>query len=185
MLSDLTALLRAENADQQQTGAHHASFESGATVEVESSGTYLNIGEPLCDAQCNCEIDVLATIEPTAPGIRPAEVGTFDVMVSNPSGLSGTRSQAFEIIMDPSRFDVNRSDSTTRDRLDGKDLVWLSRLVGSQENDPTYDPDFDFDGDGWIDGRELSYLVTNNFGGCWNGADWSVAACPNALQQGG
>jgi len=162
-----------------------SSFEPGASVEFESAGSFIENQGGNCDAQCNCEIDLLATVEPTAPGTRPAEVGSFTVTVSNPSGLSGTRSQAFEITMDPARFDVNRSDTTTRDRLDGKDLVWLSRLVGSHENDATYDPDFDFDGDGWIDGRELSYLVTHNFGGCWNGDDWSVAACPNALQQGG
>jgi len=162
-----------------------SSFEPGATVEIDNSHAYLENEGGSCDAQCNCEIDLVATVEPTAPGLRPAQVGTFTVTVSNPSGLSGTRSQAFEITMDLSRFDVNRSDTTTRDRLDGKDLVWLSRLVGSQESDATYDPDFDFDGDGWIDGRELSYLVTHNFGGCWDGAGWNVAACPSALQQGG
>ena len=76
---------------------------------------------------------------------------------------------------------MNRSDDVTRNRLDGKDTVWMARAFGVQEGDALYQPDFDLDGDGWVDGEDLAYLASN-LGGCWNGTDWSVAACPTELR---
>ena len=46
---------------------------------------------------------------------------------------------------------------------------------------PLYDPDFDFDGDGWVDGQDLAYLASN-MGRCWDGAAWTLAACPANLR---
>ena len=56
------------------------------------------------------------------------------------------------------------------------DTVWLSRLFGNDETDPLWDPDFDFDGDGWIDGSDLAYLASN-LGKCWSGTGWTAQAC--------
>ena len=86
-------------------------------------------------------------------------------------------SLCFDVLIEPSRFDVNQSDEGTAGRIDGKDTVWLARHFGSQEGGPTYDPDYDFNGDGWIDGSELAHLGSE-FGECWNGSGWSGSACP-------
>ena len=98
------------------------------------------------------------------------------VSVTNPDRTFGEKPDAFEVLINPSRFDVNRSDASTRTRLDGKDTVWMARLFGSQEPDALYDPDFDLDGDGWVDGQDLSYLASN-LGRCWSGSAWNVGAC--------
>ena len=103
--------------------------------------------------------------------------------VSNPDSVFGMKSQAFEVLLNPARFDINRSDSTTTNRIDGKDTVYLSRQFGLNEFDPNYDADDDFDGDGWIDGLDLVYIASN-LGKCWSAStkSWTIAACPAALQ---
>jgi hypothetical protein len=147
------------------------SFRAGATIEIDNPHVFL--GPP--SISCT-EIRLAATVEPTAENMRAAQVGSFRITVTNPEGLAGTRTQAFEVLINPSRFDVNRSDEGTAGRIDGKDTVWLARHFGSQEGGSLYDPDYDFNGDGWIDGAELAYLG-GSFGGCWNGAAWSGSAC--------
>jgi len=53
------------------------------------------------------------------------------------------------VVINPARFDVNQSDATTKNRIDGKDTVYVSRnfAMKNQQN-ANYDPDDDFDGDG-------------------------------------
>jgi len=138
---------------------------------------------------CNT-IQVLATIEPITSGLA-ARAGAYTLTVSNPGGESTTTQNAFEVVEDPARFDVNRSDGDTTDRLDGDDIVWLSRLFltcfaspgtadmpcSDQQASADFDPAYDFNGDCWIDGADLAFLTNDFFGACWDGATWKVSAC--------
>jgi len=124
---------------------------------------------------CN-QIQALVTVEPTAEGVAPAKVGDVSVTVTNLTGLTSTE-PAFEVLINPARFDINQSIPTTDGRLDGLDTIWIATLGGVQFGGTTYDPDFDFDGDGWIDGNELAY-IGSNFGLCWDGSSWKLSACP-------
>jgi hypothetical protein len=161
-----------------------ANFQQGASLEIDNPNVIL---EAIQVVNCN-SITANVTVEAMAPGIRAAEVGDFSLTVTNPSGISSD--SGFEVIIDPARFDINRTTASTTDRLDGQDTVWLSRLVGvctqpASPNcavpDATYDPDYDFNGDGWVDGEDLAYLASG-LGRCWNGSNWTVAACPDSLR---
>jgi hypothetical protein len=146
-----------------------ANFKPGALVEVDNPHVALtSVAVPTCN-----RIQFLATVDPLAPGLRAAEVGSFEVTVQNPSDVFGKKSNAFTVTINPARFDVNKSDPKTRDRLDGKDTVWLSRTFGAQAGDPLYAPDHDFTGDGWIDGDDLAHLAAN-LGRCWSGSAWGT-----------
>ncbi|HKQ60594.1 MAG TPA: hypothetical protein VJS92_04865 [Candidatus Polarisedimenticolaceae bacterium] len=150
-----------------------ASFDPGASVTVDNPNVFLdNVSRQSCT-----RMQAAVTIEPTAGNVRPAQIGRFKITVTNPNGTSGSKAQVFEVLVNPSRFDVNQSDPATDGRLDGLDTIWLARVFGSQEGGALYDPDLDFDGDGECDGNDLAYLASN-FGRCWNGSAWSAAACP-------
>ena len=102
----------------------------------------------------------------------PSEIGDASITLQNLNDLSITE-QVFEVLINPARFDVNTSATLETDgRLDGMDYIWIRRFGGLQ-----YDPDFDFDGDGLVDGIDLMY-VANDFGHCWDGDSWKVSACP-------
>jgi len=147
-------------------------FKSGATVQIDNPNVALT-----STTIVNCQrIDLGVAVAPAGAGQRPAQAGKFSVAVTNSDGTYGTRTEAFQVLINPFRFDVNRSDATTLGRLDGKDTVWLARFFGSQEPDALYDPDFDLDGDGWVDGEDLVFLATN-LGRCWSGSTWNVGAC--------
>ena len=118
---------------------------------------------------------MVATVEPTTEGVQPAQVGESTLVLANPNGLTDS-SITFEVDIDPARFDVNVSVPDTVGRLDGLDAAWMSVIFGTQIGDGGYDPDFDFDGDGWVDGVDLAYLGSN-FGECWDGATWKASAC--------
>jgi hypothetical protein len=154
-------------------------FQSGAVVDLGNPNVLLTSVQVL---SCT-HIQLLATVEPTASNVRPAHIGRLDLTVSNSDSVFGMKSQAFEVLLNPARFDVNQSDSTTRNRIDGKDTVYLSRQFGINESDPNYDADDDFDGDGWIDGQDLVYIASN-LGKCWSASSksWSITACPSGLQ---
>ena len=153
------------------------SFAPGADLEIDNPNVFL---ESVSTISCS-EIEVVATVEPTASGVRAAEVGRFQVTVTNPDGLSYSKNNGFEVLIDPSRFDVNQADGTTSGRIDGKDTIWLSRHFGSREGDALYEPDFDFNGDGWVDGEELARLA-GNLGRCWSGSSWTANSCPTDLR---
>lgn len=155
-------------------------FQSGAEVDL-GADSHVNLGSTSV-VSCT-HIQVLATVEPTAPNVRPAQVGRLDIAVVNPDDVFGVKAQAFEVLINPARFDVNRTDTATRDRIDGKDTIYLSRVFGLSEANANYDPDNDFDGDGWVDGTDLAYIASN-LGRCWSSASgsWSAAACPAGLR---
>lgn len=165
-----------KQGDQVVTQIHGSNFKPGARVTINNPRVRLN---SVTVIDCN-RIDVDAVIDPDGPGNRPAQSGLFTVSVDNPDGIYGLRNDGFEVEVDPSRFDVNQSTTATRGRLDGADTVWLSRLFSSHDGvDALYDPDFDFDGNGWIDGVDLNFLATN-LGRCWNGTAWTTQACSAA-----
>jgi hypothetical protein len=162
-----------------------ANFPADTELAIDNPNVRFDSITVACD-----RISAMVTVEPTTEAVRAAEVGVFDLRVKNLSdGLEATT--AFEVLIDPARFDVNQSDDFTTDRLDGKDTVWLARRFGTcmipasaakpcppRAEDGRYDPRFDFSGDGWVDGDELS-ILGSNLGACWNGSAWSDSACGN------
>ena len=162
----------ARQGDRLTLDIEGANFQPGASIEIDNPEISLRSATVL---SCT-RIQAAATIEPTAKGVQPAQIGRFAVSIINPDRVFGARFEAFEVRVDPARFDVSRSEESTRDRLDGKDAVWISRVFASQVGTPSYDPDADFDGDGWVDGTDLSF-VASQMGFCWNGSTWAAAAC--------
>lgn len=159
-------------------------FMSGVNVEVDNPNVFV---DSVTASQCNTLV-VGLTVEPLSPGVRAAETGSFALSVVNPDLVYGTRSGAIQVDLDSARFNFNQSDATTADRIDGKDLVWLAQVFGVSEGNALYDPDYDLDGDGSIDGADLSYIASN-MGGCWNGENWTssgsgwdIQACPVGLR---
>lgn len=154
-----------------------ANFRSGASVEINNPRvTLASVAVLSCD-----RIQLLATVEPRANNVAPAHIGRFTVTVVNPDSIFGSRSDAFEVAINPARFDINKSEESTSGRLDGRDTVWLARRFGGREGTASYDPNSDFDGDGWVDGNDLAYIASN-LGRCWTGTGWANNACPQGLQ---
>lgn len=152
-------------------------FQSGASLEVANPNVFLASTTVL---DCS-HVQAAVTIEPTAAGVRPAEVGLFDVTVVNPDNVFGLRANGFEVQIEPARFDLMNQPGPSQGRLDGRDTIEVSTMFGGREGDALYHPDGDFNGDGWIDGQDLAYLA-GNLGKCWTGSAWAVAACPAGLQ---
>ena len=165
----------AMQGDQIVMDINGANFETGAVVDLGNPQVVLTA---VSVVSCN-QIQLIATVEPTATGVHPAQIGRLDVTVSNPDSVFGTKSAGFEVLINPARFDVNQSDATTKNRIDGKDTVYVSRNFAVNQQNVNYDPDDDFDGDGWVDGDDLAYIATN-FGRCWSSTtkSWSLSACP-------
>ncbi len=162
-----------------------ANFQAGAEVIVDGSGLPVDIGgNPLLRldsssvTSCN-EIRVQIEVEATVRGLRAMQVGNFTIglEVRNPDTVFGARSRSLDVAYGLQRSDINRSDALTLNRVDGQDLVWLVYSHGTIEGDSRYNPDADLDGDGQVDGVDLSYLGAD-FGQCWTGSTWSSAACP-------
>jgi hypothetical protein len=171
--------------DQATLNITGANFGSGAELLYDESVIPADIvGNPLIRfdnvSVLSCtQMQAMVTVEPTSRGVRAMELGDhqIDFSVRNPDSIFGSRTVSLEITFDQFRSDINRSDSTTSDRVDGKDLVWLAYAYGSSEGEPYFNPDADLDGDGLVDGVDLAYLATS-FGLCWNGIGWSSSACP-------
>ena len=153
------------------------SFRPAASVQIDAPGVTV---ESVDYFSCR-EMRINGSIAPDGPGRQPALIGRFDLRVTNPEGLQGTRTQAFEVLPDPARFDLSRADPFTADRLDGQDVILLLRRFGTRPGDSAYDPDTDLTGDAWIDGDDLA-LIAGLMGHCWNGHGWTLAACPPALR---
>lgn len=150
-----------------------ANFPPNSTVAIPESSVVV---DGVLVVSCN-RIDAAFMAPPSAGEPRPALVGTHEMWVHTPDGLVGQRPSALTVKIDPFRFDLNRSDPSTVDRIDGKDLVWLARQFATNYSLPLYDWAYDFDGDGWVDGVDLAFLAAN-LGRCWAGTTWTIAACP-------
>jgi hypothetical protein len=171
--------LRVMQGGQAVLDVTGGNFQPGATVSLNDSNILLGSVSVL---SCT-HLQVLATVEPTAGGVQPAHVGKHDVTIVNPDDVYGLQIQGFEVLINPARFDINKSDSATTNRIDGKDTIYLSRNFGASYPSTDYDPDYDFDGDGSIDGTDLSYIGAS-FGKCWSSSagTWSASACPVGLR---
>ena len=147
------------------------------------------------DLVVTCDrVELVPTVEPLVPGVRPAPAGTYRMTLRTTDGVQQAPPRDFVIDIDAARANVNtESTPATELRLDGADLASLLRLY--MQCDPlvlgsscasgdagNYDPDFDFDGDGRIDGSDLAEMMGSRWGGCWNGSSWSAAACPQWLR---
>jgi hypothetical protein len=153
-----------------------ANFAPGATLEFDATSLE---GEPLVTVgslSATCEsIQALVAVEPGAPGARAMEIGAHEFEVRNPDGVVGN--QTYEVTINPARFDINRTDADTSDRVDGKDLVWLAYAHGTSEGQSRFNADADLTGNGSVDGEDLAYLAAA-FGSCWSGSSWDASACP-------
>ena len=147
-------------------------FKPGAVVEIDNANVFLDSASVQA---CN-RIQVATTVEPTAANMRPAEIGQYRITVTNDDDLAD-EAQVFQVLINPERFDIVSDAGPSQNRIDGRDSIYLGRLFGSREGQALYDPDLDFDGDGWIDGSDLTYLASN-MGRCWNGSQWTTGACP-------
>jgi hypothetical protein len=165
--------------DQVVVDVLGANFQTGATIDLGNPNVILTGVTVL---SCN-HMQLIATVEPTAATVRPAEIGRLDVSVENPDTVFGVSLQAFEVLINPARFDINKSEESTLNRIDGQDTVYLSRNFGVNESNPNYEADDDFNGDGWVDGQDLHYIASN-LGRCWSAStkSWTLAACPTAMQ---
>lgn len=154
-------------------------FQTGVAVDVDEADSDTIALSDARTVSCS-EIQVSAAIDPTTEGAQPAAVGFHRLTIENPD-TAYAETLALEVLINPGRFDVNESDETTTDRLDGKDTAWISKLHSLRIGDSAYDPDGDLNGDGWIDGEDLSYIAAN-FGLCWSGNAWTLESCPSDLQ---
>jgi hypothetical protein len=162
-----------------------ANFQQGAELLIDTTAIPTDAnGDPLVRIEnisvLSCtRIQALMTVEPLARGLRSMEVGQFalGLEVRNPDEVFGTRPAQLDVAFNPERADINRSNASTQDRVDGEDLVWLAHAHGSAEGQAHFNPDSDLDGDGLVDGVDLAYLAVR-FGACWTGAGWAEGACP-------
>jgi hypothetical protein len=117
------------------------------------------------------------SLAPGQRGMRAAPVGWQSLMgAANPDLGFGADPALLSVLFEPYRADINRDERGTLDRVDGSDLTWLAFAYGSLEGEPTYNPDADLDGNGLIDGEDLS-LLAPFFASCWNGTGWDADAC--------
>lgn len=163
---------------------HGANYQTGASLALSEFAVPRDLnGNPLFRVESarvlSCDrIQALVSIEPASRGVRAMPVGDFlfDCEVRNPDSVFGAAGLGFEVLFDPSRWDINRTDADTMDRVDGADLSWLAYSYGSREGEPFYNPDADLSGDGMVDGEDLAYLAAG-FGRCWSGTAWTEEAC--------
>ena len=173
-----------EQGDQVTLNIDGANFAAGADINVVIENVPQNLaGEDLLRLDnisvisCN-RIQALVTVEPTTRGLRAMETGDFTMNfdVVNPDLVFGTGTEDLEVVFAEFRSDINREDASTRDRVDGKDLVWLAHAHASREGDADFNADADLDGTGMVDGEDLAMLAAN-FGQCWNGSSWDDGVC--------
>ena len=127
--------------------------------------------DSICDFQEGIEVisctfqneqHLIASIELSSD----AELGSRDVIVSNPGCGSDVCPDCFEV-----NYDCTRTDLYTDERVDGMDLAFLGVAFGlsSDPSSPFYDPSTwwwpaDLDGSGQVDGDDLA-LLASYFGG--------------------
>lgn len=162
-----------------------ANFGSGASVSwsatglaAAANGTPLVRLDSLRVLSCNL-IQALVTIESPVRGHRAVPIGDLPLAfeVVNPDTVFGVGSRNMDIRFNTSRADINQSDDTTMNRVDGRDLSWLAYAYGQADGGDRYNPDADLDGDGLIDGEDLAMLAPR-FGKCWDGTKWGADSCP-------
>jgi hypothetical protein len=74
--------------------------------------------------------------------------------VTNQSGPLGSKSGIFTVEFNERRADVDGSG-----RVGGRDLLYWQNAFGSVSGDPNYNGDVDLNGDGLVDGADLTLLA--------------------------
>ncbi|PYQ09539.1 MAG: hypothetical protein DMH00_12910 [Acidobacteria bacterium] len=74
--------------------------------------------------------------------------------VTNPGGASGSASGVFEVTFNERRADIDKSG-----RVGGRDLLYWQNAFGSTSGDLNYNVDADMNGDGIVDGADLTLLA--------------------------
>ena len=162
-----------------------ANFRAGMSLTTDNPGVQLS---GVTRTSCT-NIQASVVVGPAGPGARAAQVGVFDLVVTNPSGIHDGGADEFVIRIDPARFDVDRGSQSTEDRIDGSDLSRLTYSWGGCDlpvssgcnaaDAALYVPDLDFDGDGWIDGEDLSHIAMHRWGLCWSPQQYEWTASPS------
>lgn len=173
-----------KQGDQLTVNIDGANFDSAAAIDVKVANVPQDLQSNdllvISNSQAvSCtRIQALVSAEPGARGQRAMTLGTFalDLDVVNPDTVFGGGTRNLEIRFDEARADINRTDSSTTDRVDGKDLAWLAHAFNTTEGGGMWLADSDLDGDGRVDGDDLAMLAAR-FGMCWASNAWSDGAC--------
>lgn len=126
-------------------------FQDGATCDFEDDIQVL-------DCSYQNEYLIIASIELDSD----AELGSRDVIISNPECGEAICTECFEV-----QYDCQRTDLYPDGRVDGLDLGFLGRAfsLSSDPASPFYEPDpwwwpADLDGSGQVDGDDLALLAS-------------------------
>jgi hypothetical protein len=96
------------------------------------------------------------TLKVTVNVSNLAQLTSFDVTVSNPpSGVSGTKSNAFSVNLNTQRLDIDSSG-----RIDNADFAQVLLGYPSFSGDALYTTTRDIDVDGDVDGADLSLILS-------------------------
>jgi hypothetical protein len=135
---------------------HGSNFSPEPSVETDCTGIQAISASSL---DCNT-MSVTFQIDPESRELKAAAVGScaVDVISEDMDRAYGNLQQAFTVTLNVSRLDVDSSG-----RIDGLDLNQFAPYVGFCEFDEGFEYQYDFDGDGWIDGDDLA-LLSAHFG---------------------
>jgi hypothetical protein len=148
-----------------------------ASIPEDEQGNPLFHIESANVVSCS-RMEALVTVETQTRGFRAMEVGQLPLAfeILNPGGVYGSGNTTLDIQFNSIRADINQSNSQTEERVDGGDLAWLAYAMYDIEGGDRYNPDADLNGDGVVDGDDLS-LMASNFGLCWSSAGWTEDTC--------
>ncbi|HMC82164.1 MAG TPA: dockerin type I domain-containing protein [Candidatus Polarisedimenticolia bacterium] len=99
------------------------------------------------------QLQASITLAPAAH-VNSAPALPRSVAVVNQGGPRGKKSGAFTVLFNERRADIDLSG-----RVMGRDLLYWRNAFGSVTGNPTYDIDADLNGDGVVDGADLTLLA--------------------------
>jgi len=103
-------------------------------------------------SSCNQMTANLTITTPARVNSPPALPRVLTVI--NQGGPRGSKSGAFTVLFNERRADIDASG-----RVGGRDLLYWQNAFGTASGDPGYDVDADLNGDGLVDGADLSLLA--------------------------
>ena len=106
------------------------------------------------------EMGATITIDPAAR-VNSAPALPRVLTVVNQGGPLGQKSGAFAVLFDERRADIDRSG-----KVAARDLLYWQTAFGSMAGDPAYNTAADLNGDGIVDGADLSLLAV------WHGTEF-------------
>ncbi len=132
---------------------HGSNFSLEPSVETDCAGI-----EAISASSLSCDrMAVTFKIDPESKEQKAAATGVcaVDVISEDMDRAYGNLKYAFTVTLNLSRLDVDSSG-----RIDGLDLNQFAPYVGFYEFDEGFAYQYDFNGDGWIDGNDLALLST-------------------------